>query len=163
MELSDEAAVPIPSGRIAACSPFFRRRLDFLKWGFKVTGQRIVRFTLWQVGVVLIVCSDDVTYTGLQHKVFALSGEAGRQFFFSTRGFNLNQGHQYLNGSVSGLTLPCTSTKPMIDPANPRRYNKYTAEESSSDIQEYRASSERPSFTTRHAAPANSAQNTDPS
>ncbi|KAF7763505.1 hypothetical protein Agabi119p4_8042 [Agaricus bisporus var. burnettii] len=69
--------------------PFYQRRFDFLNWGIHATGQSIFQFKL------------------LRNTVMVISGESGRQAFFSAKGLNLTEGFNILSGaipSVRGVT-----------------------------------------------------------
>lgn len=44
-----DAAVPLPGHSLFHVFPFFRRRFDFLNWGFQATASPIFRFNLLRV------------------------------------------------------------------------------------------------------------------
>ncbi|KAJ3508053.1 hypothetical protein NLJ89_g5964 [Agrocybe chaxingu] len=62
--------------------PFFRRRYDFLNWGFHATGQSIFQFRL------------------LRNTVIVVSGESARQAFFTAKGLDLTEGFKILSGAI---------------------------------------------------------------
>ncbi|KAF5369081.1 hypothetical protein D9758_002903 [Tetrapyrgos nigripes] len=72
----------LPTYSLFAVSPFFRRRFDFLNWGFQVTGHPIFQFSL------------------LRDTVIVVSGDTGRQAFFSAKGFDLTEGFKMLSGAI---------------------------------------------------------------
>ncbi|KAJ6473585.1 cytochrome P450 [Mycena vitilis] len=62
--------------------PFFRRRYDFLNWGFHVTGQSTFQFQL------------------MSNTVIVLSGASARKAFFAAKGFDLTEGFKMLSGAI---------------------------------------------------------------
>lgn len=44
-----DAPARLPIYSLFAIAPFFRRRFDFLNWGFEVTGQSVFQFDLLRV------------------------------------------------------------------------------------------------------------------
>ncbi|KAF8884914.1 cytochrome P450 [Gymnopilus junonius] len=62
--------------------PFFRRRHDFLNWGFHATGQNVFQFKL------------------LRNTVVVVSGENARQIFFTAKGLDLTEGFKILSGAI---------------------------------------------------------------
>lgn len=51
----EDAPVSLPVHSVLAITPFFRRRFDFLNWGFQVTGQSMFQFKLLQVRGIFIL------------------------------------------------------------------------------------------------------------
>ncbi|PFH49347.1 hypothetical protein AMATHDRAFT_76242 [Amanita thiersii Skay4041] len=79
----------LPCCSLFAIVPFFRRRYDFLTWGFEATGNSIFKFKL------------------LQNTVIVVSGEAAREAFFNAKGLDLTEGFKILSGAipmVKGIT-----------------------------------------------------------
>ncbi|KAF9467869.1 cytochrome P450 [Collybia nuda] len=72
----------LPCYSIFSIIPFFRRRYDFLNWGFHATGQSIFQFQL------------------LRNTVVVVSGESARQAFFTARGLDLTEGFKILSGAI---------------------------------------------------------------
>ncbi|KDQ58614.1 hypothetical protein JAAARDRAFT_155168 [Jaapia argillacea MUCL 33604] len=86
--------VPLPEHSLFTILPFFHQRFDFLNWGFRATGQPIFQFRLFR------------------NTVIAVSGEASRRTFLTSKGLDLNEGFKYLSGSipvVPGVTSNITS------------------------------------------------------
>jgi hypothetical protein len=84
-----DAPARLPLYSVFAIHPFFRRRFDFLNWGFEVTGQPAFQFDL------------------LRNNVVVVSGESARQAFFSAKGLDLTEGFKILSGAlpmVRGVT-----------------------------------------------------------
>ncbi|KAG5654445.1 hypothetical protein H0H81_002635 [Sphagnurus paluster] len=77
-----DAPVPLPSYSIFTILPFFRKRYDFLNWGFHATGQSVFQFQL------------------LRNKVIVVSGESARQTFFTAKGLDLTEGFKILSGAI---------------------------------------------------------------
>ncbi|KAJ7598870.1 cytochrome P450 [Mycena floridula] len=78
----DDAAVSLPGCSLFHIIPFFRRRFDFLLWGFKATGQSVYQFKL------------------LRNTVIVVSGESARKTFFSAKGLDLTEGFKILSGAI---------------------------------------------------------------
>lgn len=74
--------VLLPLSTMTTIRTFYSRRLDFFEWGFRTTGKSAFRFNL------------------LQNHVLAVSGEEGRRIFFSSKGFDINQGFKNLAGAI---------------------------------------------------------------
>ncbi|KAF9445805.1 cytochrome P450 [Macrolepiota fuliginosa MF-IS2] len=84
-----DAPTSLPGLSLSHIMPFYRRRYAFLNWGIRATGQSIFQFKL------------------LRNTVMVVSGESGRQAFFSAKGLDLTEGFKILSGaipSVSGVT-----------------------------------------------------------
>ncbi|KAF8155617.1 cytochrome P450 [Crassisporium funariophilum] len=62
--------------------PFFRKRYDFVNWGFHATGQNIFQFQL------------------LRNQVIVVAGESARQTFFTAKGLDLTEGFKILSGAI---------------------------------------------------------------
>ncbi|KAF8183163.1 cytochrome P450 [Pholiota molesta] len=62
--------------------PFFRKRYDFLNWGFHATGQNVFQFQL------------------LRNTVVVVSGERARETFFTAKGLDLTEGFKILSGAI---------------------------------------------------------------
>ncbi|KAF8960328.1 cytochrome P450 [Flammula alnicola] len=62
--------------------PFFRKRYDFLNWGFHATGQDVFQFQL------------------LRNTVVVVSGETARETFFTAKGLDLTEGFKILSGAI---------------------------------------------------------------
>ncbi|KAF9010183.1 cytochrome P450 [Cyathus striatus] len=77
----DEPA-SLPGNPFLAIFPFFRKRYDFLNWGFHATGQSIFQFSL------------------LRNKVIVVSGESAREAFFTAKGLDLTEGFKILSGAI---------------------------------------------------------------
>ncbi|KXN82198.1 Lanosterol 14-alpha demethylase [Leucoagaricus sp. SymC.cos] len=91
-----DAPVSLPGLSLSHIVPFYRRRFDFLNWGIQATGQSVFRFKL------------------LRNNVVVVSGESGRQAFFSAKGLDLTEGFRILSGaipSVSGVTTDLQSRR----------------------------------------------------
>ncbi|KAG5351373.1 hypothetical protein C0989_006807 [Termitomyces sp. Mn162] len=73
---------PLPCFSIFAILPFFRRRYDFLNWGFQATGHSAFQFQL------------------LRNTVIVVSGESARQAFFTAKGLDLTEGFKILSGAI---------------------------------------------------------------
>ncbi|KAJ7240448.1 cytochrome P450 [Mycena rebaudengoi] len=80
----DGSAAPtsLPGLSLFSIVPFFRRRYDFLNWGFGVTGESIFQFQL------------------LNNTVVVLSGPSARRAFFYAKGFDLTEGFKILSGAI---------------------------------------------------------------
>ncbi|KAM6503649.1 Cytochrome P450 [Amanita muscaria] len=72
----------LPCLSIFTIFPFFRRRFDFLNWGFAATGQNIFQFQL------------------LNNTVIVVSGEESRKAFFTAKGLDLTEGFKILSGAI---------------------------------------------------------------
>ncbi|KAF9051577.1 cytochrome P450 [Panaeolus papilionaceus] len=72
----------LPGHSLFHITPFFRRRYDFLNWGFQATGQNIFQFNL------------------LRNTVVVVSGESARQTFFTAKGLDLTEGFKILSGAI---------------------------------------------------------------
>ncbi|KAI3613103.1 cytochrome p450 [Moniliophthora roreri] len=77
-----DAPTSLPAHSLLAIVPFFRRRYDFLNWGFQATGHSIFQFNL------------------LRNKVIVVSGESARQTFFSAKHLDLTEGFKILSGAI---------------------------------------------------------------
>ncbi|KAF9066807.1 cytochrome P450 [Rhodocollybia butyracea] len=77
-----DAPARLPINSLFAIIPFFRRRFDFLNWGFEVTGKSSFQFDL------------------LRNNVIVVSGESARQTFFSAKGLDLTEGFKILSGAI---------------------------------------------------------------
>ncbi|KAF8737882.1 hypothetical protein AX14_012256 [Amanita brunnescens Koide BX004] len=81
--------VCLPCWSLFNIMPFFRKRYDFLNWGFEATGQDIYQFKL------------------LNNTVVVVSGESGRHGYFTAKGLDLTEGFKILSGAipmVKGIT-----------------------------------------------------------
>jgi hypothetical protein len=47
-----DAPVSLPGSSLFYIYPFFRRKFDFLNWGFRVTGEKAFQFKLLNVGIL---------------------------------------------------------------------------------------------------------------
>ncbi|KAK7047353.1 hypothetical protein VNI00_006584 [Paramarasmius palmivorus] len=74
------ASLPVQS--LFAIIPFFRRRYDFLNWGFQASGHSIFQFSL------------------LRNTVVVISGESARQTFFAAKHLDLTEGFKILSGAI---------------------------------------------------------------
>ncbi|KAI0298707.1 cytochrome P450 [Multifurca ochricompacta] len=81
-ERHQDAPVTLPRFFPLNIVPFFRRRHDFLAWGFRVTDQRLFQFRL------------------LRNNVVVISGEQGRKDFFNAKGLDLQEGFRVLSGAL---------------------------------------------------------------
>ncbi|THV04687.1 cytochrome P450, partial [Dendrothele bispora CBS 962.96] len=72
----------LPMHSLLAITPFFRRRFDFLNWGFQVTNSSAFQFNL------------------LRNTVIVVSGKSARQSFFATKGLDLTEGFKMLSGAI---------------------------------------------------------------
>ncbi|KZT25713.1 cytochrome P450 [Neolentinus lepideus HHB14362 ss-1] len=81
----DDEPAHLPEYSLFTIVPFFRQRFDFLNWGFRVTGESLFQFQL------------------LRHTVVAVSGEAGRKVFLTSKGLDLNEGFKVLSGAIPML------------------------------------------------------------
>lgn len=72
----------LPGSSLFAIYPFFRRRYDFLNWGFHATGHSVFKFNL------------------LRNTVVVVSGESARQTFFTAKGLDLTEGFKILSGAI---------------------------------------------------------------
>ncbi|KAL9710334.1 hypothetical protein Ac2012v2_006633 [Leucoagaricus gongylophorus] len=89
-----DAPVSLPGLSLSHIIPFYKRRFDFLSWGIHATRQSVFQFKL------------------LRNTVIVVSGESGRQVFFSAKGLDLTEGFKILSGaipSVSGITTDLQS------------------------------------------------------
>ncbi|KAF5389632.1 hypothetical protein D9757_004170 [Collybiopsis confluens] len=77
-----DAPARLPIYSLFSIVPFFRRRFDFLNWGFQVTGQSAFQFDL------------------LRNNVIVVSGESARETFFSAKGLDLTEGFKILSGAI---------------------------------------------------------------
>ncbi|KAJ4000129.1 cytochrome P450 [Lentinula boryana] len=77
-----DAPARLPIYSLFAIIPFFRRRFDFLNWGFEATGHSAFQFDL------------------LRNKVIVVSGESARQVFFTAKGLDLTEGFKILSGAI---------------------------------------------------------------
>ncbi|KAG2008396.1 cytochrome P450 [Coprinopsis cinerea AmutBmut pab1-1] len=77
-----DAPAPLPGSSLLHILPFFRRRFDFLNWGFHASGHNIFRFNL------------------LRNTVIVVSGESARQSFFTAKGLDLTEGFKILSGAI---------------------------------------------------------------
>ncbi|KIK68607.1 hypothetical protein GYMLUDRAFT_153403 [Collybiopsis luxurians FD-317 M1] len=77
-----DAPARLPINSLYAIFPFFRRRFDFLTWGFQVTGQSAFQFDL------------------LRNNVIVVSGESARETFFSAKNLDLTEGFKILSGAI---------------------------------------------------------------
>ncbi|TFK34453.1 cytochrome P450 [Crucibulum laeve] len=77
-----DAPASLPGNSLLAITPFFRRRYDFLNWGFHATGQSIFQFQL------------------LRNTVIVVSGESAREKFFTAKGLDLTEGFKILSGAI---------------------------------------------------------------
>ncbi|TFK26590.1 cytochrome P450 [Coprinopsis marcescibilis] len=77
-----DAPAPLPGSSLLHIFPFFRRRFDFLNWGFHASGQNIFRFNL------------------LRNSVIVVSGESARETFFTAKGLDLTEGFKILSGAI---------------------------------------------------------------
>ncbi|PPQ75591.1 hypothetical protein CVT24_010897 [Panaeolus cyanescens] len=72
----------LPGHSLFHITPFFRRRYDFLNWGFQATAQNVFQFNL------------------LRNTVVVVSGESARQTFFTAKGLDLTEGFKILSGAI---------------------------------------------------------------
>ncbi|KAH9478669.1 Cytochrome P450 monooxygenase claM [Psilocybe cubensis] len=77
-----DAPKSLPGYSIFHIIPFFRKRHDFLNWGFQITGQNVFQFML------------------LRNTVVVVSGETARQTFFTAKGLDLTEGFKILSGAI---------------------------------------------------------------
>ncbi|RXW19171.1 hypothetical protein EST38_g6696 [Candolleomyces aberdarensis] len=77
-----DSPTSLPGSSLFSIYPFFRRRYDFLNWGFHATGQSIFRFNL------------------LRNTVVVVSGESARQAFFTAKSLDLTEGFKILSGAI---------------------------------------------------------------
>ncbi|KAF9568692.1 cytochrome P450 [Agrocybe pediades] len=77
-----DAPKSLPGNSLFHIVPFFRRRHQFLKWGFDVTGENVFQFNL------------------LRNTVIVVSGENARQTFFTAKGLDLTEGFKILSGAI---------------------------------------------------------------
>ncbi|KAF8814788.1 cytochrome P450 [Phlegmacium glaucopus] len=77
-----DAPKSLPGYSIFHITPFFRKRYDFLNWGFHATGQNIFQLNL------------------LRNTVVVVSGESARQTFFTAKGLDLTEGFKILSGAI---------------------------------------------------------------
>ncbi|KAK0203550.1 cytochrome P450 [Desarmillaria ectypa] len=80
--LKEDSPASLPGNSLFAIIPFFRRRFDFLNWGFHATGQAIFQFKL------------------LRNTVVIVSGESARHEFFTAKHFDLTEGFKILSGAI---------------------------------------------------------------
>ncbi|KAF8889672.1 cytochrome P450 [Infundibulicybe gibba] len=91
-----DSPASLPGYSIFSIHPFFRRRYDFLNWGFHATGQSIFQFKL------------------LRNTVIVVSGESARHTFFTAKGLDLTEGFKILSGAipmVKGVTSDLQSRR----------------------------------------------------
>ncbi|KAJ3540854.1 hypothetical protein NM688_g6168 [Phlebia brevispora] len=84
-EEDDTTPTALPLSGLSTIWPFFKSRFDFLARGFQLTGRSIFQFNL------------------LQNTVVVVSGESGRNDFFSCRGLDINEGFKVLSGAIPML------------------------------------------------------------
>ncbi|KZT65298.1 cytochrome P450 [Daedalea quercina L-15889] len=92
----DDLPPALPECPLRVISPFFRRRFDFLRRGFELSGEPIFRFKL------------------LRSTVVAVSGAPGRRDFFTSRNLDLGAGFRALSGTIPmlpGVTSDLDPTK----------------------------------------------------
>ncbi|KDR80096.1 hypothetical protein GALMADRAFT_92315 [Galerina marginata CBS 339.88] len=77
-----DAPTYLPGYSLFHIVPFFRKRYDFLNWGFHATGQNVFQFKL------------------LRNTVVVVSGENARQTFFTAKGLDLTEGFKILSGAI---------------------------------------------------------------
>lgn len=77
-----DAPTSLPCYSLFTILPFFRRRYDFLNWGFHATGQSVFQFQL------------------LRNTVVVVSGESARQTFFTAKSLDLTEGFKILSGAI---------------------------------------------------------------
>ncbi|KAI0687675.1 cytochrome P450 [Cytidiella melzeri] len=82
---SQQVAATLPLSGMSTIWPFFRKRFDFLRSGFELTGQAVFQFRL------------------LQNTVIAVSGERGRRDFFCSKSLDINEGFKILSGAIPML------------------------------------------------------------
>lgn len=96
-----DAPVSLPGNSLLAIFPFFRKRYDFIKWGFHATGQNAFQFQLLRVSSTMITMSNKSSYSFCwQNKVIVVSGESARQAVFNAKGLDLTEGFKILSGAV---------------------------------------------------------------
>ncbi|KIJ99908.1 hypothetical protein K443DRAFT_155252 [Laccaria amethystina LaAM-08-1] len=96
-----DAPVSLPGNSLLAIFPFFRKRYDFIKWGFHATGQNAFQFHLLRVSSTTIIMSNKSSDSFCwQNKVIVVSGESARQAFFNARGLDLTEGFKILSGAI---------------------------------------------------------------
>ncbi|KAJ7204647.1 cytochrome P450 [Mycena pura] len=81
-EDADDAPTSLPGLALLHIFPFFRRRHQFLNWGFSVTGQNAFQFQL------------------MSNTVIVVSGASARRAFFYAKGFDLTEGFKILSGAI---------------------------------------------------------------
>ena len=106
-----DAPKSLPGYSLFHIIPFFRKRYDFLNWGFHVTGQNIFQLKLLQVRPYYFISEQQplvniFVFFSLQNTVIVVSGESARQVFFTAKGLDLTEGFKILSGAVS-IVLPC--------------------------------------------------------
>jgi sterol 14-demethylase len=94
-----DSPTSLPGSSLFSVYPFFRRRYDFLNWGFHATGQSIFRFNLLRVSIITSLFLSPLT-NPLQNTVVVVSGESARQAFFTAKGLDLTEGFKILSGAV---------------------------------------------------------------
>ena len=95
----------LPGYSLFHITPFFRKRYDFLNWGFHATGQNTFQFNLLRVcPYYFIPINFKLHFLSLQNKVIVVSGESARQTFFTAKGLDLTEGFKILSGAVSALS-----------------------------------------------------------
>lgn len=104
-EESVDAPKFLPGYSLFHITPFFRKRYDFLNWGFHATGQNTFQFNLLRVcPYYFIPINFKLHFLSLQNKVIVVSGESARQTFFTAKGLDLTEGFKILSGAVSALS-----------------------------------------------------------
>jgi hypothetical protein len=78
---------------------FFSKRYEFLRSQFEQTGQKLFQFRILQVSSVFALMVS-LILNGIKHRVVALSGEVGREAFFTNRHLDLSEGYKILYGGV---------------------------------------------------------------
>jgi hypothetical protein len=78
---------------------FFSKRYDFLRSQFERTGQKLFQFRILQVsGLFTLTALSILKY--IKHRVVALSGEVGREAFFTNRHLDILEGYKIFQGGV---------------------------------------------------------------
>lgn len=96
-----DAPASLPCNPLLAIFPFFRKRYDFIKWGFHATGQNTFQFQLLRVSSAMTNMSNKSSYSFCwQNKVIVVSGESARQAVFNAKGLDLTEGFKILSGAV---------------------------------------------------------------
>jgi len=93
----------LPGYSLLHIVPFFRKRYDFLSWGFHAAAANVFQFNLLRVGpFILSLCH---AVTSIQNQVVVVSGEDARQTFFTAKNLDLTEGFKILSGAVSFTAL----------------------------------------------------------